>query len=270
MTRFLAFLAACCLLAPRSAGAATVPADLLDDPHVREEMGVNDFTAPSIGKIIQELATLRPTVPANALDRERLQASFPNRFQLALHFGGLVADGLLLANAEASEGFQNLGRALLKNAQALGVDEELLRRSQSLRELAERRRWTELRRELTAAQRDVEGGLVRLRDEKIAHFIALGGWIRGLEATVAAVESDYSPERAAKLLRPDLLDYFISRLEETGLGTNRGTPLLQRVYQDLKSMHALLRGGLQQADVPRLKELATGLTTAIVTTKTQR
>lgn len=269
MNRLPALLAALLLTADVALGAG-VPKDLLDDPHVREELGVNDFTAPSLGKIIQDLSTLRPGVPANALERERLEASFPNRFQLALHFGGLVADGLLLANAEASEGFQNLGRALLKNARALGVDEEMLRRSQSLRELAERRKWTELRRELTAAQKEVEGGLVRLRDEQIAHFIALGGWLRGLEATVSAVETDYSPDRAAKLLRPDLLEYFISRLDETGLGGPRGTPLLQRVNQDLKSMNALLRGGLSQADLPRLRELAVGLTTAIVQTKTQR
>lgn len=264
MNRSAALLAALALVAS-GAAAATVPKDLLDDPHVREEMGVNAYTAPSLGKIIEDLAALRPAVPANALDKARLGAAFSNRFQLALHFGSLVADGLMLANAENSEGFQNLGRALLKNAQALGVDEEMLRRSQSLRELAERRKWENLRRELVAAQREVEGGLVRLRDEEIAHFIALGGWIRGLEATSAAVENDYSPERAAKLVRPDLLDYFISRLDETGLGGKRGTPLLQHVAQDLKSIQSLLHGGLQQADLPRLRELTSGLSEAIIT-----
>ena len=29
-------------------GPAGIPADLLDDPHVREELAVNEFTAPSI------------------------------------------------------------------------------------------------------------------------------------------------------------------------------------------------------------------------------
>lgn len=250
--------------------AAGVPADLIDDPHVREEMGVNAYTAPSLGKVIDDLAFLRPALPPNAFDRTRLEASYSNRFQLALNFGALVADGLIMAENEVSEGFNNLGRALLKQARALGVDEEMLRRSQSLRELAERKKWNALRKELVGAQHEVEAGLVRLRDEEIAHFIALGGWLRGLEASAAAVQTNYSPERAAKLLRPDLLDYFISRLDESGLAGKRGTPLLQRVAQDLKSMDALLRGGLQQADLPRLRELVTGSNEAIASTKNAR
>ncbi len=255
------------LLATAMAHGASVPADLLDDPHVREEMGVNAFTAPSLGKIIEDLAALRPGVLVNALEKARLDTVFSNRFQLALHFGGLVADGLMLAQAEQADGFQNLGRALIKNAKAIGVDEEMLRRSQSLRDLAERRRWNDLRRELVNAQHEVEAGLVRLRDEEIAHFIALGGWLRGLEAASAAVEAEFSPERAARLLRPDLLDYFISRLDESELGGKRGTPLLQRIAQDLKSMQALLRGGVQKADLARLHELATGLNLAIDSVK---
>ena len=94
--------------------------------------------------------------------------------------------------------------------------------------------------------------------------------MRGLEASTAAVQADYSPQRAAKLLRPDLLDYFITRLDESGLAGKRGTPLLQRIAQDLKSMEALLRDGLQQADLPRLKELATGLNETIASTKAPR
>ncbi len=254
---------------PLALGAG-VPADLVDDPHVREEMGVNAYTAPSLGKIIDDLAFLRPSLPPNAFDRARLEANYSNRFQLAMNFGALVADGLIMAENQVSEGFTNLGRALLKQARALGVDEEMLRRSQSVRELAERRKWDALRKELVGAQHEVEAGLVRLRDEEIAHFIALGGWLRGLEASTAAVQADYTPQRAAKLLRPDLLDYFITRLDESGLAGKRGTPLLQRIAQDLKSMEALLRDGLQQADLPRLKELATGLNETIASTKAPR
>ncbi len=47
--------------------AAGVPADLIDDPHVREEMGVNAYTAPSLGKIIEDLAFLRPEPAAEHL-----------------------------------------------------------------------------------------------------------------------------------------------------------------------------------------------------------
>ena len=37
-----------------------LPADLIDDPHVREELGVNEFTAPSIRLIFDDLEQLAP------------------------------------------------------------------------------------------------------------------------------------------------------------------------------------------------------------------
>ena len=39
---------------------AVLPTDLIDDPHVREELGVNEFTAPSIRLIFDDLAQLAP------------------------------------------------------------------------------------------------------------------------------------------------------------------------------------------------------------------
>ncbi len=255
------------LLVAAIAAAADIPKDLVDDPVVREELGVNEFTAPSISKIMADLEALKPSLPAGALDKTRLSPLPDNRFQLALGFGALLADGFLMVQAEQADGFTDVGRALLARASALGVDRELLRRSKALSELAEKRRWPALRKELGAAQREVENGLVRLRDEVIAHFIALGGWLRGLEAAAAAVEADYTPERAARLIRPDLLEYFITRLDETGLGGARGTALLRRVSGDLKSLHVLMRSGLTKEDLPRVREIVGELNAAVVSAK---
>ena len=37
-----------------------IPKDLIDDPHVREELAVNEFTAPSISKLFDTLQFLMP------------------------------------------------------------------------------------------------------------------------------------------------------------------------------------------------------------------
>ena len=255
------------LLAAAALPGADIPKDLVDDPGGREELGVKEFTAPSISKVMADLEALRPTLPDGALDKARLGPLPDNRFQLALGFGALLADGFLMVQAEQAEGFNDLGRALLARASALGVDRELLRRSKALSELADKRRWPALRKELNSAQKEVEGGLVRLRDEIIAHFIALGGWLRGLEAAAAAVEADYTPARAARLIRPELLEYFITRLDETGLGGARGTPLLRRISGDLKSLHVLMRSGLTKEDLPRVREIVSELNAAVVAAK---
>ncbi len=43
-------------------------------------------------------------------------------------------------------------------------------------------------------------------------LISLGGWIRGLEITSAAVQANYSPERSKTLQQPELVEYFAEEL----------------------------------------------------------
>jgi DNA primase len=50
--------------------------------------------------------------------------------------------------------------------------------------------------------------LVTLKDADLAHLISLGGWIRALEVSVAAVDKQFSPERARKIMREDIADYY--------------------------------------------------------------
>jgi len=46
-----------------------IPADLLEDAHVREELAINEFTAPSIAKIFESLESLAP-LPILKFQRE--------------------------------------------------------------------------------------------------------------------------------------------------------------------------------------------------------
>ena len=66
----------------------------------------------------------------------------------------------------------------------------------------------QLKKELAATQKDVEIELVKLRDADLAHLISLGGWIRALEVATVAVDNQFSPERAAKVMREDIADYY--------------------------------------------------------------
>ena len=69
-----------------------IPADLLDDPHVREELAVNEFTAPSISKMFDTLQFLMP-LPVVETER-KMPARMPmDRADLAVELGFLIADG---------------------------------------------------------------------------------------------------------------------------------------------------------------------------------
>ncbi len=89
------------------------------------------------------------------------------------------------------------------------------RHAAGLLESAKNKNVVELKKELAATQRDVEVELVSLRDADLAHLISLGGWIRALEVSTVAVDNQFSVERARKVLREDIADYYTESI--TGL-----------------------------------------------------
>jgi hypothetical protein len=180
--------------------------------HEREELGVNPYTAPSVAEIFQQLDDLKP-LPFEELKRDFPQAAHASREQMGMVFGGLVADGFLIVEARKQNLVEDLGRVLLRQARSLGVGDRVMRHSASLTELGKKGDWLAVRRELISTQQDVEQAMTELRDQKMAHLISLGGWLRGLEICAGAVESNYTPDRAAVLWQRDLINYFAEEIK---------------------------------------------------------
>jgi hypothetical protein len=184
-----------------------IPADLLDDPHVREELAVNEFTAPSISKLFDTLQFLMP-LPVVETER-KMPARMPmDRADLAIELGFLIADGFLVVQAEQLEKVEDLAKDLTRYGKALGAGDRVNRHSASLLDSAKKKDVVQLKKELSATQRDVEAELVTLRDADLAHLISLGGWIRALEVSTVAVDKQFSEERARKVMREDIADYY--------------------------------------------------------------
>ncbi len=184
-----------------------VPADLLDDPHVLEELAVNEFTAPSIAKLFDTLQFLMP-LPVAETER-KLPARMPlDRADLAIELGFLIADGFLVVQAGQMEKVEGLAADLTRYGKALGAGDRVNRHAAGLLESAKKQEVEQLKKELAATQRDVVRELVNLRDADLAHLISLGGWIRALEVSTVAVDKQFSPERARKVMREDIADYY--------------------------------------------------------------
>ena len=190
---------------------AETPAEILQDEFAREELGVNELTAPSIQRLFTELEVFTP-VPVDLIASTDFDRTYSNRFQTSLNFGSLICDGFFAVVAEQKGLIQNVGRALLRQAKSLAVGQRLSTRANSLLELGMRGDWPELKLELIKTQSDVEEAMVELRDEEMAHMISLGGWLRGFEIGCIVTAEDYSPQRAAGLMKPDVMDYFLDRL----------------------------------------------------------
>lgn len=188
-------------------GNREIPADLRDDPHVREELGVNEFTAPRIAKLFDTLQFLMP-LPVAETER-KMPARMPmDRADLAIELGFLIADGFLVVQAEQMDKVEDLAKDLTRYGKALGAGDRVNRHAASLLDSAKKKNVAQLKQELTATQRDVEDELLTLRDADLAHLISLGGWIRALEVSTVAVDKQFSEERARKVMREDIADYY--------------------------------------------------------------
>src|SRR5438132_591759 len=86
----------------------------------------------------------------------------------------------------------------------VGRADSAMRHSASLTELGRRGDWAAVRNELIATQADVEQAMIEQHDQKLAHLISLGGWLRGLEISSGAVTENFSAHRAKVLAQPDL------------------------------------------------------------------
>src|SRR5437773_7158764 len=127
----------------------------------------------------------------------------------------------------------------MEQGRALGVVDRVMRHRASVAELGRRGAWQQVRQELISTQTDVEQAMIELRDEKMAHLISLGGWLRGLEISAGAVEIEFSPPRAKLLAQPDLADYFGTELK-TLPPTLAHLPLFDNIRASIKKSHSLL------------------------------
>lgn len=184
-----------------------VPERLLDDSHMNEELGINEFTAPSIKKIFDDLSGL-PPIPEETAVRVRPEKLPVDRCSLSLQMGFLMADGFIIVQCGKMNEVRPIALDLSRYGKAMGVGERVNRHAASLLKNAEEGDLSNFKANLSLTQTDVEKELASLRDPDIANLIGLGGWIRALDAATSALEKKFSPEQAKVIFQPDVPEYF--------------------------------------------------------------
>jgi hypothetical protein len=228
------------------------------EEHMREELGVNPITSPSIAKLLNDLEIFRP-IPIKLIEATDHSASFGNRLQTALHFGSLVADGFMFTLAERPQDIQNIGKELIRESKALGVGGRLTKRSKSLFELSDKGDWVGMREELVRTQEDVEQSMMELHDEEMAHMISLGGWLRGFQLGATSTVERFSEAKAKTLGRIEVVEYFLDRLD-TLKPDLKQTEMVSALIGRLREIRLVMVEAsgqtLTEAQVARLKKLA--------------
>ena len=215
-----------------------IPEDLLDDDHIREEFGINEWTTPSIGRVFDTMTVLG-TLSYDDLRRPVPERVPGDRIEVSLGLGALIADGFLVVQCEKIESMEDVGRAMIKFAKALGAGTRMNRHTQSLLENSVQGDWQSLRVELAKTQADVEAEMLQLRDVEIAHLISLGGWLRGLEISSSAIVANYSEAKSSTLSRRDIVEYYLASLENLQPSV-REKAVIQSIHQGLSELLPLV------------------------------
>lgn len=224
--------------------------------HFREELGVNELTAPLVGKVFTDLELFQPP-PLDLIRSYNLKQTFPDRFQTSLQFGALVANGFVATIARQRQMLIDIGRALIREANTLSAGQRLTARSKSLFELSDRGDWQGLREELNATQEDVENSMIELKDGEMADLISLGGWLRGFQLAAHVTADHYTPEKASAMVRPPVMDYFITRMDCLSPMMKK-RPIVITLTSRLKTIRSLAVDGKTPTagDVSRMRDLA--------------
>jgi hypothetical protein len=174
-----------------------------------------------------------------AMFRPPIPNTFTSRTQLALHIGGLIADGYVAVAAQDSQQVKNIGRDVINFAKALAVSDDLISRGNSIVEFADNFEWSALREELEATQNEVKIALTDQKDEVLITLVTLGGWIRASEIASGVIAKAYSPDAARLLRQPALVEYLRSKIAALPDATRRDL-LVKQVEDRLAEIEKLL------------------------------
>ncbi len=181
----------------------------------------------------------KPSWPEVLRPQKSMAAPTGGKEQVSLMLGVVIAEGFIAVEAENSEEVKNIGNSVRSLAKAIGVEKAVRSRANSIVEFADKRRWTEVRKELDLALADVRQAMIELNSESLAQLVSLGGWLRGTEALATVVGKNYSKDGAELLHQPVLIDHFNVRLKALPADVQKGD-LISKILAGLKNIQPLM------------------------------
>lgn len=225
---------------------------MLDESHSNQELGINVYTAPSISKIFAQLDDL-PAIPEPYVLRKRPEKLPIDAGSLALEMGYLLADGFIAVRSGHMNDIKPIALDLTRYGKAMGVGDKMNVHSAALLEHAEKGQLEEFKRILASTQSDVNEELTALRDPDLSHLLALGGWVRALDAAAAAIESRFDTRQAAAIFYPEAPEYFNEILQGLAPRTARKLKLdeMRLLLEQLTGLMTLAPGEVPTSEKVR-------------------
>lgn len=242
-----------------SAGTALSPGQ------IRGASIVEPLSIPSPGEQFAAFAkTGKPDW--SAMFRKSPPVTFTSRPQIALNLGALIADGHLAVEAQDRQEVRNISREIKSLAKALGLDHDLVIRSNSIGDFADGRQWNALSAEFEAVQNELAAAMHARQDHAFVTLMVLGGWLRTLEIITGHLSANYTPEGARTLRQPAIGSHFARQLDAMPAKVS-ASPMITALRRELPDIYAAVSFPADRPpsaeDLGRLKNLASGIVAAM-------
>lgn len=252
---------ALCLFGTASAAPANDPS--LTPEEMQSTLFVETIAIPSPGEFFLALDKecqpnwtqfASPPAAAATADREFI----------AIQLGILMTDGYIAVQARDAQALRNTGMDILMLAKKLNASQNLLARSQSIGDFAEKGNWTTLREELDASQNDVRLALIEQMDYNLVTLSATGAWVRQMGVAAKILAANYKPAPSALLVQPALAGHFLARLRSLP-ERNRNSPIVREFIAGIESalsqMELASPSYMAKPSIEKIAETMSGLTT---------
>ncbi|MEQ1853007.1 MAG: hypothetical protein ABMA01_15625 [Chthoniobacteraceae bacterium] len=246
---------------------ACLAGNALTDEEVRSAVVGEGISLPAPGELIAAFdKAARPDWSTSF--RKVPDAAFTSRPQIAINLGLLLADGHVAVEAQDRQELKNVSREVKNLAKALGLEQDIVRRSNTIADFADGMQWDALSEELEAVQNELAAAMSGRQDGDLVTLLVLGAWLRAIEVVSGHLAASYTPAGAKTLRQPAIGSYFIRRL--TAMPARiQGSTLVAELQRRLPEIHALLSQPAgatpSAADAAKLKELTSGLVTSLIT-----
>jgi len=260
----------------RAVWLVALPVQLQAQQAVAPPLDLQSFPASMIEEVIVpdpgELFSLMDKLPGQPNWDSWVRSDFgkgtlTDRTRLALWFGTLIADGFIAVQAENVEGVTKAGRRILELAESLSLRDAVLPHSRAIIEACEAKDWPRVRRELDRTHKTVREQMEMMRDEDLAQYVSVAGWLRGTEVLTSLIVESYSQDKAEILNQPDLADHFLEQLSGLDAEGKAGEPV-QAVISGLRKVRQVMgsssTASLSSESVEQIHGICAGIVNQIV------
>lgn len=158
----------------------------------------------------------------------------------AFALGVLTADGIISVRGHNKTKINAIAEEMIRISNFLGLDENILRLADQLKELINNDQWDELEKALEHYKTEVEGSLYQTQQYDQFTMMQVGGWTEGINRISWFVNKKYSSDKTNVLIQKGTLNHLIKNMEYVNTPSIKDAEYFKATYKKLGEIKVVI------------------------------